>query len=94
MKIENLKQVPATGKMGQQFIGIKISKNQIEFHYPETYQLSEDDKGLRKDILAILRTVSLAKTKTSDMSSYNTWHSNENVFPLGAIIWIINEYLT
>lgn len=94
MKIQNLKKIAATGKMDNQFIGIKISDNQIEFHYPETYQLSEDDDGLRRDILAILRTVSLAKTRTSDLSSYNTQHNNDYVFPLGAYLWIINDYLS
>lgn len=94
MKIQNLKKIAATGKADNQFIGIKIFDNQIEFHYPETYQLSEDDDGLRRDILAILRTVSLAKTRTSDLSSFNTQHNNDYVFPLGAYLWIINDYLS
>lgn len=94
MEIKNLLKIPATGKQDNQFIGIKIFNNQIEFHYPETYQLSEDDNGLRKDILTILRSVSLAKTKTSDYSSYNTRHSKNHTFPLGAFLWIINDYLT
>lgn len=94
MKIQNLKKIAATGKVDNQFIGIKISDNQIEFHYPETYQLSEDDDGLRRDILAILRTVSLAKTRTSDLSSFNTQHNNEYMFPLGAYLWIINDYFS
>ena len=64
MEIRNLTKIAATGKLDNQFIGIKIFNNQIEFHYPETYRLAEDDEGLRKDILAVLRTVSLAKTKT------------------------------
>ena len=93
MEIKNLDKIKATGKIDNQFIGIKISNNHIEFHYPETYQLSEDDKGLRKDILAILRTVALAKTKTSDMSTYNTSHNSLDAFPIVAFLWIINDYL-
>ena len=94
MKINNLVKVAATGKVDNQFVGIKINNNQIEFHYPETYVLADNDDDLRKDILNILRTVSLAKTKSSDMSSYNTKHANTNVFPLGAYLWIISDYLT
>jgi len=94
MEIRNLKLIPATGKLDNQFVGIKIFNNQIEFHYPETYHLAEDDETLRKDIIAILRTVSLAKTKTSDMSSYNSNYSDSFVFPLGAYLWIISDYLT
>lgn len=94
MEIRNLKKIAATGRLDNQFVGIRIFNNQIEFHYPETYKLADDDDGLRKDILAVLRTVSLAKTKTSDMSSYNTQHRNRDVFPLGSYLWLINDYLT
>ncbi len=94
MSINNLSLFPASGKIDNQFIGIKVFKNQIEFYYPETYHLSTNDNDLRRDILAILRTISLAKTKTSDASSYYTSHKKENAFPLGAFLWIINDYLT
>ena len=82
MEIRNLKLIPATGKLDNQFVGINIFNNQIEFHYPETYHLAEDDETLRKDIIAILRTVSLAKTKTSDISSYYFFYFDSFVFPL------------
>ena len=36
MAIKNLVKIPASGKVDNQFVGIKISNNQIEFHYPET----------------------------------------------------------
>ena len=94
MKIKNLVKCPATGKADNQFVGIKISNNRIEFHYPETFQLSDNDDDLRQDILAVLRTVSLAKTQTSDMSSYYSVQNEKEVFPLGAFLWIINDYLT
>lgn len=93
MAIKNLVKIPASGKVDNQFVGIKISNNQIEFHYPETYILSDDDKELRRQLLAVLRTVSLAKTKTSDKSTYNTKHNYNNVFPLAAFLWVINDYL-
>lgn len=95
MKINNLNKIPADGKKGNSFVGIKIKDNQIEFHYPETYVLSNNDDELRKDILAILRSVALAKTLTSDDSTYNVEHVNNiYVFPLNSYLWIINDYLT
>lgn len=86
----------ATGEQDKQFVGIKISNNQIEFYYPESYEMSpkEDKKMLREDILAILRTVNIAKTKSSDLSTYNSSFKSNNVFPLGSYLWIINDYLT
>lgn len=94
MKISNLEIKPSTGKIDSQFVGIKIKENNIEFHYPETYDLSNDEEGLRKDIVTILRSVGLAKTFTSDKSSYNQSHKDEYVFPLKSFLWIINDYLT
>ena len=94
MKIANLEKVAATGELNNQFVGVKIANNKIEFHYPETYQLSDSDDELRRDILSILRTVSLAKTLTSNLSSYNSKFNETDVFPMGAYLWIINDYLT
>lgn len=88
--------VPVTGEKDNQFVGIKVIDNQIEFHYPETYELSSttDGKKLRLDILAVLRTISLAKSKTSDFSSYNSEYKSAHSFPLSSYLWIINDYLT
>ncbi len=94
MKITNLEKIAATGELNNQFVGVKISNNKIEFHYPETYQLSNNDDELRRDILSVLRTISLAKTLTSNLSSYNSKFNNNDVFPIGAYLWIINDYLT
>jgi hypothetical protein len=94
MKITNLEKIAATGELNNQFVGVKISNNKIEFHYPETYQLSDNDDELRRDILSVLRTISLAKTLTSNLSSYNSKFNNNDVFPIGAYLWIINDYLT
>ena len=94
MKITNLEKIAATGELNNQFVGVKITNNKIKFHYPETYQLSDNDDELRRDILSVLRTISLAKTLTSNLSSYNSKFNNNDVFPIGAYLWIINDYLT
>ena len=57
MKITNLEKIAATGELNNQFVGVKIANNKIEFHYPETYQLSDSDDELRRDILSVLRTI-------------------------------------
>lgn len=93
MKIKNLITIPANGKKDNSFVGIKIRNNKIEFHYPETYVLSNDDELLRNDILAILRTISLSGTLSEDKSSYNTDFNGDFVFPIKSYLWIINDYL-
>lgn len=94
MKITNLEKIAATGELNNQFVGVKIANNKIEFHYPETYQLSDNDDELRRNILSVLRTISLAKTLTNNLSSYNSKFNNNDVFPIGAYLWIINDYLS
>ena len=93
--IENLKLIPSTGKVDDRFIGLRIVNNEIEFHYPETFNINlNDDKELRHDIISILRTISLAKTISSDKSSYNSKHKDKYVFPIKSFLRIINDYLT
>lgn len=94
MKFKNIHLIPASGKIDNQFVGIKILNNEIEFHYPETYNLdTRNEKQLRKEIVSILRTVSLAKTISNDKSSYYSRHNENYVFPLKSFLWIINDYL-
>ena len=57
MKIANLEKVAATGELNNQFVGVKIANNKIEFHYPETYQLSDSDDELRRIFLIHARKV-------------------------------------
>lgn len=93
MKIKNLQLIPSDGTKDNSFVGIKINNNQIEFHFPKTYVLSDDDNEKRKNILNILRTISLAKKTTNSLSSYNSKTNNGNEFPLGSYLWIISDYL-
>ena len=94
MNLSEVIKIPATGLGENKFVGIKINNNRIEFHYPETFSLSSDDKELRKDIISVLRSIELAKTLTRDKSSYNNKRTNDYVFPLKAFLWIINDYIT
>jgi hypothetical protein len=84
MKITNLEKIAATGELNNQFVGVKIANNKIEFHYPETYQLSDNDDELRQNILSVLRTISLAKTLTNNLSSYNSKFNNKKTLILNA----------
>lgn len=93
MKINNVTFIEANEKRDNSFVGIRIADNKIEFHYPETYVLSNTDEGLRRDILAILRTLYLARTKTKENSSLYSENKNYDL-PLQSFLWIINDYLT
>lgn len=94
--MQNVEIIPCTGEINNQFVGIKIINNKIEFHYPESYDLVsiDDTRQFRQDILSILRTISLAKTQSSSFSTLNSAYDKKNVFPLESYLWMINDYLT
>ena len=94
-KINNLYLKPSTSKEDDSFIGLKIHDNKILFCYPESYHISdqEDVINLRKDIIAILKTISISKSKSNDKENLSSSKSMENHFALMSYIWIINDYL-
>ena len=56
---------PVTNEEHNSFVGLRIKNEEIHFHYPESYNISEvsDKKTFRNDIVNIIRTISLAKSK-------------------------------
>ena len=64
--------VPSTNEDNNAFVGIRINNDSIEFHYPESYDLEgvdghltiKDIKPFRRDMVDILHTISLAKTRS------------------------------
>lgn len=83
-----------TNKVDDSFIGIKIKNNRIDFYYPETYNF--DDSSIeksREDVLAILQTISIAKTHSDSRVKVESSFSNNEAIPLLSYLWIIRDYL-
>ena len=83
-----------TNKVDDSFIGIKIKNGRIDFYYPETY--SFDDSSIeksREDVLAILQTISIAKTHSDSRVKVESSFSNNEAIPLLSYLWIIRDYL-
>ena len=93
MNLKDVKFYPATNQGGDGFVGIKIVNNEIEFHYPITFELSKTEDGLRRDIISVIKTIRLAKSFTKEKSSHYRKYKKEYVFPLNSFLWIINDYL-
>lgn len=84
-----------TNKVDDSFIGIKIKNNRIDFYYPETYNFDESSVvNSRNDILAILYTISIAKTHSDSRIKVESSFSNNEAIPLLSYLWIIRDYLT
>ena len=56
---------PVTNEEQNSFVGLRIRNGEIHLHYPESYQLSDknDKKAFRHDVVDIIRTISLAKSR-------------------------------
>lgn len=92
---ENLKLHSVTGKLDDSFIGLKIKNNIIDFYYPESYQRTDyksNFKEFRKDVLAILGTIKIAKTLSLNKTKIESSLSNDN-FAILSYLWIIKDYL-
>ena len=67
--------VRSTNEDNNAFVGVRIRNESIEFHYPESYDISgvedvttiKDIKAFRRDMIDILHTISLAKTRSSSL---------------------------
>ena len=101
-KIKPIFCVPTTNADNNSFVGVRIRSNNIEFHYPESYNISgwDEDKKcvtdineLRKDIIAILHTISLAKTRASASQLTENGLSYTYNFALVSYLWIIRDFL-
>lgn len=87
---------PVTNEENNSFVGIRIRNNEIHFHYPESYNLSpvDDTKGFRYDVINIIRTISLAKSKTSPSNASDNGIAQSEQFALMSYLWIIRDYLS
>ena len=56
-----------TNEEQNSFVGLRIRNGEIHFHYPESYHIAkqEDRKAFRHDVVNIIRTISLAKSKAN-----------------------------
>ena len=84
-----------TNENNNSFVGIKIKEDKIDLYYPETYDISSLDNisEFRQDVLDLLKTINLAKTKSNLKNNTNSNISNNETFTLISYLWLINDYL-
>lgn len=83
-----------TNKIDDSFVGIKIRNSKIDFYYPETYNFEESSiEKSREDVIAILQTISIAKTHSDSKIKIESSFSNNEAIPLLSYLWIIRDYL-
>ena len=85
---------PVTNEEHNSFVGLRIKNEEIHFHYPETYNIAEisDKKSFRNDIVSIIRTIALAKSKTSAKGQTDSGLAQNEQFAIMSYLWIIRDY--
>jgi len=91
--INNLIEHASTGKDNDSFVGLKIKGNEIHFFYPESYHFDKNSKTLKNDILSLLKTINLAKTRAKDKAEIYMSRVNDTDFALSSYLWVIKDYL-
>lgn len=92
-RIENFHPHPVTGKTDDSFVGLRIKGNDIHFFYPEAYRFEVDTESTRGDIIDLLRTIGIAKTKSIEPSKANNTTRVQGEFALLSYLWVIKDYL-
>ena len=80
-----------TNEEQNSFVGLRIRNGEIHFHYPESYQLAqkEDKKAFRHDVVNIIRTISLAKSKSTININNDNGIAHNDQFAIMSYLWII-----
>ena len=94
--------VRSTNEDNNAFVGVRITNDSIEFHYPESYNLAgvderltiKDIKPFRRDMVDILHTISLAKTRSFATQKTENGVSTTQNFAFMSYLWIIRDYIT
>lgn len=84
-----------TNEEHNSFVGIRIKNGEIHLHYPESYALSaiDDKKSFRHDVISIIRTISLAKSKSATSTTSDNGIAQSDQFAIVSYLWIIRDYL-
>ena len=74
------------------FVGIRKKENYYEVDFPLGYHLSSDEKGLRKDILALMNVL-VRYTDKRESKLYDGIKKDESLgIPIQAYLYLIKDY--
>ncbi len=91
---------------GKSFVGIKFTRNTIDFYYPETFrwkdgltELDDVDQNrisddLSKGVRDILASIAFAKTLSKEKTKLNdSFDEDEEPFAMKAYLWMIRDFM-
>jgi len=85
-----------TNEENNSFVGLRIRNDEIHFHYPESYSIADisNKKSFRNDIINIIRTIALAKSRTSTNNQSDNELASSEQFAIMSYLWIIRDFIS
>lgn len=71
------------------FIGFNIDKSGVTVYAPQSFR--KEDK-YKSDLVALLKSISLAKTKEIEKNKKGS-DKSDNIWPVESYLWIVRDYL-
>lgn len=83
----------ATGYDGDRFVGIKADTESAEIYFPIGWNLPDDDRTIREDIITLFRILYAFNKKDKLISARNFKNPQDVDFPIYAYLKIITRFL-
>ena len=91
----------STNEDNNAFVGVRIKSDRIDFHYPESYDIAgvdgqtevKDIKMFRRDMIDILHTISLSKTRSFATQKTENGVASTKNFAFMSYLWMIRDYM-
>lgn len=74
------------------FVGLKCEDGQFSVHFPLGFNISDDDKELRKDIILLLDTIAVTTGKRESDLYKQIRQYTYTMFPIQAYMAVIKDY--
>lgn len=79
---------------GDTFVGIKVDADDVSVHFPIGYQLSENENGIRSDIITLISVLKEYTERENRVLQKNKFNEKETIdFPINAYLEVIEYYL-
>lgn len=86
----------SSGREGNSFVGIRITNEEVHFHYPESYELAPlcETRAFRRDVINIIRSISLAEKRSQQYGLTDSGAAAGDRFAIMSNLWLIRDYLS
>lgn len=81
-----------TNRDADTFVGIRCENQDISIHFPLGFDISEEDKELRREILLLVNIIALTTAKKDSETKERAREYNETAFPFQAYLAVLYDF--